>query len=455
MFLSQRDRTFSMAKIMSSPRLLLLFLVGCLIYQIPSSESKKSLILPLRTQKIPSMSLPRLHPNKLRFHHNVSLTVTLAVGSPPQNVSMVLDTGSELSWLLCNATSSNTNSSSPATALSFRPNSSASYSPVPCDSPTCRSQTRDLPTPASCDGPTKLCHVSLSYADMSTSEGTLASDTFLIGDDGGSPPFRTVFGCMGSAYSSSSGEDPVTAGLLGMNRGALSFVTQTDTRRFSYCISDRDSSGVLLIGESNITSFLVPLNYTPLIQISLPLPYFDRVAYSVQLEGIRVGNVLLPIPKSVLEPDHTGAGQTMVDSGTQFTFLLGPAYDALKSEFLKQTKGILAVLKDADFVFQGAFDTCFEIRDAAVDVRGLRVPDVDLVLRGAEVKVTRERLLYRVGGGIWCLTFGNSDLVPMEAYVIGHHHQMNVWVEYDLERARVGFGPVQCDLASQRLGLVL
>lgn len=113
------------------------------------------------------------------------------------------------------------------------------------------------------------------------------------------------------------------------------------------------------------------------------------------------------------------------------------------------------MLKDADFVFQGAFDTCFEIRDAAVDVRGLRVPDVDLVLRGAEVKVTRERLLYRVGGGIWCLTFGNSDLVPMEAYVIGHHHQMNVWVEYDLERARVGFGPVQCDLASQRLGLVL
>lgn len=405
------------------------------------------------------MSLPRQHPNKLRFHHNVSLTVTLAVGSPPQNVSMVLDTGSELSWLLCNTTTTTTTSSnsrsissSPVTALSFRPNSSASYSPVPCSSPTCRSQTRDLPIPASCDGPTNRCHVSLSYADMSTSEGSLASDTFLVGDD--SPPLRTVFGCMGSTYSS-SGEDPATAGLLGMNRGALSFVTQTDTRRFSYCISDRDSSGVLLIGESNLTSSLIPpLNYTPLIQISLPLPYFDRVAYSVQLQGIRIGNVLLPIPKSVLEPDHTGAGQTMVDSGTQFTFLLGPAYNVLKSEFLKQTKGVLAELKDADFVFQGAFDTCFEIRDG-VDVRGLKVPDVDLVLRGAEVKVTKERLLYRVGGGIWCLTFGNSDLVPMEAYIIGHHHQMNVWVEYDLEKARVGFGPVQCDLASQRLGLLL
>lgn len=392
------------------------------------------------------MSLPRQQANKLKFHHNVTLTVTLAVGSPPQNVTMVLDTGSELSWLLC----SNGSRPSPVTAPYFHPPSSASYSPVPCSSPTCLSKTRDLPIPATCEPSSRRCHVSLSYADASSSDGVLAADNFVVGN---SPSVRTVFGCMDPVTSYSSNPDTVTDGLLGMNRGALSFITQTDTRRFSYCISDRDSSGLLLIGEQNQT-FSVPLNYTPLIQISLPLPYFDRVAYSVQLEGIRVGSVLLPIPKSVLEPDHTGAGQTMVDSGTQFTFLLGPAYDVLKAEFLKQTRGVLAPLNDPDFVFQGAFDACFKIRDE-VGVMGLRVPSVDLVFRGAEVRVGKERLLYRVGGGIWCLTFGNSDLVPMEAYVIGHHHQMNVWVEYDLEKGRVGFGPAQCDQASQKLGVAL
>ncbi|XP_008777313.2 aspartic proteinase PCS1-like [Phoenix dactylifera] len=406
----------------------------------PTTKRDKPLVLPLRTQKVASLSLPS-PPNKLLFHHNVSLTITLSVGSPPQNVSLVLDTGSELSWLLCDS----------KTSPSFRPRASSSYSPIPCSSPTCRSQTRDLPIPASCDA-SRLCHVALSYADASSSEGTLAADLFSLG---ASPPLRTAFGCMAASYSSAAG-DPAAAGMLGMNRGSLSFVSQTNTRRFSYCISDRDSSGVLLLGHAAL-SFL-PLNYTPLVDISLPLPYFDRVAYSVQLEGIRVGTVLLPIPKSVLVPDHTGAGQTMVDSGTQFTFLLGAAYDALKIEFLRQTKGVLTPLDEPSFVFQGAFDACFRVPER----RPLpRVPAVVLMFRGAEVEVSGERLLYRVAGevrggdGVWCLTFGNSDLVPLSAFVIGHHHQQNVWVEYDLENGRLGFAPVRCDLASQRLGVVL
>ncbi|KAK8926127.1 Aspartic proteinase PCS1 [Platanthera zijinensis] len=77
---------------------------------------------------------------------------------------------------------------------------------------------------------------------------------------------------MSSVYSAAPG-DTAVAGMLGMNRGALSFVTQTNTQRFSYCISDRDA-GVLLIGASNS----LPLNYTPFVQISLPLPYFDASA---------------------------------------------------------------------------------------------------------------------------------------------------------------------------------
>ena len=51
-----------------------------------------------------------------------------------------------------------------------------------------------------------------------------------------------------------------------------------------------------------------------------------------------------------------------------------------------------------------------------------------------------------------CLTFGSSDMAGMSAYVIGHHHQQNVWVEYDLQNGRVGFAPARCDLATVRLG---
>lgn len=261
---------------------------------------------------------------------------------------------------------------------------------------------------------------------------------------------------MDSGFSSNSDEDAKTTGLIGMNRGSLSFVTQMGFSKFSYCISGQDSSGVLLFGDEKF-SWLGPLNYTPFVKISRPLPYFDRVAYSVQLEGIKVAGKLLPIPRSSFVPDHTGAGQTMVDSGTQFTFLLGPVYSALKTEFVRQTRGLATVFEDANFVFEGAMDLCYRVPPNRKGFSDF--PAVSLVFTGAEMSVSGDRLLYRVqgmtgkgGDWVYCFTFGNSDLLGIEAFVIGHHHQQNVWMEFDLAKSRVGFAEVRCDLVSQRLG---
>ncbi|KAL8050323.1 hypothetical protein ABFX02_06G075600 [Erythranthe guttata] len=420
----------------------LLFFTLLIFLHYPNS-CLSSLILPLKAKLTQSPAVTT--PNKLSFHHNVTLTVTLAVGSPPQQVTMVLDTGSELSWLNCKKT--------PTTPSSFAPHLSTSYRPIPCSSPTCTTKTRDFTLPVSCD-PNKLCHAILSYADASSVEGNLASDTYRFDNSVTLPGM--VFGCMDSGSSSNPEEDAKTTGLIGMNRGSLSLVSQMGSRQFSYCISGTDSSGVLLFGEANLP-WLKPLNYTPMIQISTPLPYFDRVAYTVQLEGIRVAGTVLPLPKSIFEPDHTGAGQTMVDSGTQFTFLLGPVYTSLKNEFLRQTKGILRPLGDPNFVFQGAMDLCYRVELTRAVLPQL--PSVNLLFRGVEMSVAGEKLLYKVPGltrgsdSVYCFTFGNSDLLGVEAYVIGHHHQQNMWVEFDLARSRVGLAEVRCDLASQRLGL--
>ncbi|EEF30814.1 Aspartic proteinase nepenthesin-1 precursor, putative [Ricinus communis] len=419
------------------------------------SSKQASLILPLKTQRHSHISTARKYfttatasstTNKLLFHHNVSLTVSLTVGSPPQNVTMVLDTGSELSWLHCKKTQ--------FLNSVFNPLSSKTYSKVPCLSPTCKTRTRDLTIPVSCDA-TKLCHVIVSYADATSIEGNLAFETFRLGSL--TKP-ATIFGCMDSGFSSNSEEDSKTTGLIGMNRGSLSFVNQMGYPKFSYCISGFDSAGVLLLGNASFP-WLKPLSYTPLVQISTPLPYFDRVAYTVQLEGIKVKNKVLSLPKSVFVPDHTGAGQTMVDSGTQFTFLLGPVYTALKNEFLSQTRGILKVLNDDNFVFQGAMDLCYLLDSSRPNLQNL--PVVSLMFQGAEMSVSGERLLYRVPGevrgrdSVWCFTFGNSDLLGVEAFVIGHHHQQNVWMEFDLEKSRIGLADVRCDVAGQKLGLYM
>lgn len=151
----------------------------------------------------------------------------------------------------------------------------------------------------------------------------------------------------------------------------------------------------------------------------------------------------------------------MVDSGTQFTFLLGSVYSALRNEFLMQTKGngMLKVVEDPNFVFQGAMDLCYRVSGDLSAGFAAAVPAVTLVFSGAEMRVSGERLLYKVAEGrggndsVYCFTFGNSDLLGIEAYVIGHHHQQNVWMEFDLVNSRVGFADTKCELASQRLGL--
>jgi hypothetical protein len=197
------------------------------------------------------------------------------------------------------------------------------------------------------------------------------------------------------------------------------------------------------------------LNYTPLFTIALRLPYFNRAAYSLRLEGIKVGNSLLPIPKSVFLPDHTGAGQTMIDSGTQFTFLVGEAYAPLKQEFVRQNRGLLMNPMGGNFVFQGALDLCYQ-RPASAPFPQTLSP-VTLMFDSAQITVDGHQLLYQIpkssegsyaanGMVIYCFTFGNSDLVPVEANIIGNHHQQNLWIEYDLQNSRIGFARARCNI---------
>ncbi|PWZ44465.1 Aspartic proteinase PCS1 [Zea mays] len=388
---------------------------------------------PLRSRQVPVGALPR-PPSKLRFHHNVSLTVSLAVGTPPQNVTMVLDTGSELSWLLCA-----TGRAAAAAADSFRPRASAT--------------SRDLPAPPSCDAASRRCRVSLSYADGSASDGALATDVFAVGD---APPLRSAFGCMSAAYDSSP-DAVATAGLLGMNRGALSFVTQASTRRFSYCISDRDDAGVLLLGHSDLP--FLPLNYTPLYQPTPPLPYFDRVAYSVQLSASasaaspcrsrrRFSRRTTPAQGrrwwTPARSSPSSSGRLLRRQSRVLETNEAPSPRA-RGPQLRIPRSVRHLLPRA----QGAPAAVGEApaRDPAVQWRA----DVG---GGGQAAVQGPRRA-RGADGVWCLTFGNADMVPLTAYVIGHHHQMNLWVEYDLERGRVGLAPVKCDVASERLGLML
>lgn len=390
----------------------------------------------------------------------MSLAVPIMLGTPPQEVLMEIDTGSELSWVQCkscNGCSAGTQSSI------FNPFVSTSYREIPCNSLVCTEETKDLPSPIYCDD-AKLCHFTINYADGSSGEGNLGRENVTLGKN---PVMQgLVFGCVNSSFLNNDSSDPqLTTGLMGLNRGALSFVQQLGSnypKKFSYCISDSVNSfsslGILIFGDQSLYCNS-SMQYTPLVSLSQPLPDFNKVAYSVGLKGIKVGNKLLPLPQSVFVPDNTGAGQTMMDSGTQFSFLMGPVYRALKEEFMLQTQGRVPFIKNGDFRFQGVLDLCYSLpaQMAAFPL----LPPVTLLFDSVEVKVEGNQLLYRIPkeeningednndrDAVYCFTFGNSDLVPIEASIIGNYHQQNLWIEYDLENSRIGFAPAKCSMYS-------
>uniref|UniRef100_A0A8R7TC84 Xylanase inhibitor N-terminal domain-containing protein n=1 Tax=Triticum urartu TaxID=4572 RepID=A0A8R7TC84_TRIUA len=201
------------------------------------------------------------------FHHNVSLTVSLAVGTPQQNVTMVLDTGSEPSLLLYARND----------VISLCPRSSATFVAVPYASAQYR--FRDLPSPPACNGASSRCSVLLSYADGSSSDSALATDVSVVVRGVPLHCFRVrlVPGRRPERRAAGHEQGRPFLRLAGQHPTLLVLHLRPRRRRRA--------------APRTATATCPPsaAQYTPMYQPALPLPYFDRVAYPVQLMGIRVG----------------------------------------------------------------------------------------------------------------------------------------------------------------------
>ncbi|KAF8398945.1 hypothetical protein HHK36_014810 [Tetracentron sinense] len=357
----------------------------------------------------------------------MALIVSLPIGTPPQSQQMVIDTGSQLSWISCHE---KTRTKLPPS--SFNPSLSSSFSVLPCSHPICKPRIPDFTLPTSCDQ-NRLCHYSYFYADGTLAEGNLVREKNTFSGSRTTPPL--ILGC---ARDSSAAE-----GILGMNLGRLSFASQAKIPRFSYCVPVRRNPvrttppGAFYLGDNpNSGGF----RYVDLLTFgqSQRMPNFDPAAFTVGMEGIRIGGKRLNISRSVFRPDAGGAGQTMVDSGTEFTFLVEDAYVKVREEIVR----LVGSKIEKGYVYGGALDLCTNMD--AVEI-GRLVGDVVLELeRGVEILVEKERVFADVAVGLRCLSIGRSDLLGVASNIIGNFHQQNLWVEFDLVNRRVGFGKADC-----------
>lgn len=354
---------------------------------------------------------------------NGEFLMNLAIGTPPEPYSAIMDTGSDLIWTQCKPCTKCFDAPTPV----FDPTKSSTFSKVSCSSSLCKA----LPT-SDCgsDG----CEYLYSYGDYSSTQGVLATETFTF--DKVSVP-KVGFGC--GEDNEGSGFDQ-GGGLVGLGRGPLSLVSQLKQSKFSYCLtsinddtsSSENPTSTLIMGSlvteiSNDTTFTTPLIKNP----SQPSFYY------LSLTGISVGNVDLPIKKQTFAISDDGTGGMIIDSGTTITYLEESAFDMLKKEFISQTK------LNVDNSGATGLDLCFELpQDDGSGETTIEIPKLVLHFDGASLDLPGEN--YMIGdakNGVACLAMGSSSGIS----IFGNIQQQNMMVVHDLDKETLSFVPTSCE----------
>nr|GMC79719.1 aspartyl protease AED3-like [Ipomoea batatas] len=161
--------------------------------------------------------------------------VRAKIGTPPQTLLLAMDTSSDAAWIPCTGCAG-----CPASAH-FSPPKSTTFKNVSCGAPQCH-----LMPKSTCEG--GACSFNVTYG-VSTIAGNLSQDTVTLATD--AVPGYT-FGCVRRATGSSMPPQ----GLLGLGRGPLSLLSQTQSlykSTFSYCLPSFKSpnfAGSLRLGPT-------------------------------------------------------------------------------------------------------------------------------------------------------------------------------------------------------------
>ncbi|GFP82832.1 aspartic proteinase nepenthesin-2 [Phtheirospermum japonicum] len=340
-----------------------------------------------------------------QLYHTGNYIVNISLGTPVQQASLILDTGSDLTWTRCQPCTSDT-------CPIFDPTVSSTYYNISCDKPLCFNM---LPR-KTCDL-LRRCTYSVVYGDGSYSVGLFSLEKLTIPETGDVFP-DFMFGCGQSNYG--FGE---ASGILGFGRNETSFLSQikeTYGSYFSYCFpSTSDMIGFLTLGQ-NQDSTNSNMNFTPL-STRPDYPSF----YFVEITSISVGGTQLAIdyPSLFKNPG------TIIDSGTVISRVPQDAYTAMRDEFKRMIMGNYTAAKTFTI-----FDTCFYAS------QGMIVPIVSFTFRGnVTVDLGAPQVLIALDGTIACFAF-----VPNDVSILGNTQQKTLEVVYDVAGGQLGFRPNAC-----------
>ncbi|KAJ4837480.1 hypothetical protein Tsubulata_047011 [Turnera subulata] len=335
--------------------------------------------------------------------------VTMGLGTPAQEQTLLLDATNDLSWIQCEPCSTSCHQKLPR----FNPAKSSSYKNVSCSSATCKSINGLGQT--SCSGTT--CHYEYQLSSKSLS-GVLATDTLSFTKPDTIPNF--IFGC----GQKNEGPFARASGVLSLSRSSLSLTSQIAGKyenRFSHCLPSSSSSvGHLTFGGK------IPktAKFTPIKNDT------RSSVYPVDMTGVSVGGRLVPIDESFFED----AG-CIVDPGTLISHLPPAVYSTMARAF----EDLMTDYPRTDGYED--FQTCYDF----TGYDSVKIPSISFHFNGGlELAVDKSGIMIALPSlKKVCLAFASNFEDGNEA-IFGGSQLRTYDVIYDLAKGRIGFAPGGC-----------
>ncbi|XP_073030256.1 aspartic proteinase NANA, chloroplast-like [Primulina eburnea] len=360
--------------------------------------------------------------------------VHLKVGTPAQKITLIADTGSELTWTKCmyrcEGAQCGTNLRNRRV---FRADDSSTFKTVPCSSSMCKIELANLFSLAQCPSPLDPCAYDYRYLDGSSTVGVFANETITFNLTNGKKTSleNVLVGCSGSSRGPSF---DAADGIIGLGYSNHSFVVKAAKRfggKFSYCLVDHLSpnnvSSYLIFGSYHETDMSpIKLRYTELVLGVIP-PF-----YAVNIKGISIGGILLDIPIEVWNVN--GVGGVIVDSGSSLTMLTQPAYQPVMDALKPSLSGFRTLTLDF-----GPLEYCFNstgFKESLVPRLVFHFAD------GAMFEPPVKSYVIDAATGVKCLGFVNATWPGTS--VIGNIMQQNNFWEFDIAKGRLGFASSSC-----------
>ncbi|KAK3160708.1 hypothetical protein QOZ80_1BG0063310 [Eleusine coracana subsp. coracana] len=351
--------------------------------------------------------------------------VMMNIGDPAKPYFLDVDTGSDLTWLQCDAPCQSCNK---VPHPLYRP---AKNRIVPCADSLCTAlYSSGQGSNQKCTAP-QQCDYRIKYTDNASSLGVLISDKFSLPLRNSSNVRPSItFGC---GYDQQVGKNgavqAATDGLLGLGRGSISLLSQLKQQGITknvlgHCLS-ASGGGFLFFGDDMVPTSRV--TWVPMAR-STSGNYYSPGSATLYFDKRPLG--VRPI-------------DVVFDSGSTYTYFATQPYQAVVSALRGGLSKSLKQVSDPSLPLcwkgQNAFKSVFDVKK---EFKSLFLSFASG--KNAAMEIPPENYLIVTKSGNVCLGILDGTAVKLSFNVIGDITMQDQMVIYDNEKTQLGWVRGSC-----------